>query len=240
MRASSARRKSWKINFCCVAHWLAPQKILEPVIRDDSSKQLFRNPATTKSLLRGPPGLHSRVGSGIFNMSSDPKHIRMRSRQFRTAAALFLALCAQTPGLSRAAGEQKFRSDEWITECEAGPSVGMPDCSITVPFWQSRGDQKGSFALVVMLQTGNVGIVGQPFPDRAVLRVDKNPPIECRQARYCVFPSVQAFAVLKQLKVGSLVLIDVFTAKAAFSFSLTAKGYRAGIAQIRAWGYRLE
>jgi len=164
----------------------------------------------------------------------------MRSRRFRTAALLFLSFCAQTPGLSWAAGEQKFRSDEWITECDATPGVGIPDCSITVPFWQTQGDQTGSFALVVMLQTGNVGIVGQPFPVRAVLRVDRNPPIECKQARYCVFPSVQAFAILKQLKVGSLILIDVFTPKTAFSFSLTPKGYQAGIAQIRAWGYRTD
>jgi hypothetical protein len=91
-----------------------------------------------------------------------------------------------------------------------------------------------------MLQTGNMGIVGQPTPIRAVLRVDKNPPIECRQPRYCVFPSTQALAVLRQLKVGSLILIDVFTEKGVFNFSLTPKGYQAGMAQIRAWGYRTE
>jgi len=43
---------------------------------------------------------------------------------------------------------------------------------------------------------------------------------------------------VKQLKVGSLILIDVFTAKGTFSFSLTPKGYQAGIAKIQAWGYR--
>ena len=93
--------------------------------------------------------------------------------------------------------------------------------------------------MVVMLQTGNIGIVGQPFPVKAVLRVDKNPPIECRQTRYCIFPSAQAFAVANQLKVGSLILIDVVTAKGTFSFSLTPKGYQAGMAKIQAWGYRL-
>ena len=140
----------------------------------------------------------------------------------------------------RAAAGQKFRADEWVTECDSDPGTGAPDCSITVPFWQTRGNPKGSFALVVTLQTGNIGIVGQPFPMRAALRVDKNPPIECRQARYCVFPSIQALAVLKQLKVGSLMLIDVYTEMGQFSFSLTPKGFQAGIAQIRAWGYRTE
>ena len=91
-----------------------------------------------------------------------------------------------------------------------------------------------------MLQTGNMGIVGEPFPTRAVLRIDKNPPIECREARYCVFPSIQAAAALKQLKIGSLILIDVYTEKGQFSFSLTPKGFQAGMAQIRAWGYRME
>jgi hypothetical protein len=164
----------------------------------------------------------------------------MHGRRVRIAAVLFLAFCTQTASFSWAAGAQKFRSDEWITECEAGPGIGAPDCSITVPFWQTQGDQKGSFALVVMLQTGNLGIVGQPFPVRAMLRVDKHPPIECKQARYCVFPSIQALAVIAQLKTASLILIDVFTTTGAFSFSLTPKGYQAGMAQIRAWGYRTE
>jgi hypothetical protein len=91
-----------------------------------------------------------------------------------------------------------------------------------------------------MLQTGNIGIVGQPPPVRAVLRVDKNPPVECRQPRYCVFPIVHALSILRQLKVGSLILIDVDTEKGSFSFSLTPKGYQAGLAQIHAWGYRTE
>ena len=164
----------------------------------------------------------------------------MRSWRCRIAAMLVLASCTQPPAFAWAAGGQKFRADEWITECDSGPSAGAPDCSITVPFWQTRGDPSGSFALVVMLQTGNIGIVGQPFPVRAVLRVDKNPPIECRQPRYCMFSSSQALAVLRQFKVGSLILIDVFTDRGTFNFSLTPKGYQAGIAQIRAWGYPTE
>jgi len=51
---------------------------------------------------------------------------------------------------------------------------------------------------------------------------------------------MQALNVVKQLKSGSLVLIDVYTEKSAFSFSLTPKGFQAGMAQIRAWGYRTE
>lgn len=163
----------------------------------------------------------------------------MHTIRVRMAGIFFLALSAELLTLPPAIGEQTFRSDEWITECEANPGGGTPDCSITIPFWQAGGDQNGSFALVVMLQTGNIGIVGQPIPIRAVLRVDKNPPVECRQTRYCVFPSAQGLTVVKQLKVGSLVLVDVFTVKGTFSFSLTPKGYQAGIAKIRAWGYRL-
>jgi hypothetical protein len=160
---------------------------------------------------------------------------KMQIGNFRRVLLPLLSLSAQCLVLAAAAGEQTFRSDEWITECDGGTY----DCSITVPFWQMQGDRGGSFALVVMLQTGNIGIVGQPFPIRAVLRVDKNPPFECRETPYCIFPSAQAIAAVRQLKVGSLILIDVFTAKATFSFSLTAKGYQAGIAKIRAWGYRL-
>lgn len=153
---------------------------------------------------------------------------------------LLVFFAIQAPGPSWSAEEQKFRADEWITECDPAIRTAVPDCSITIPFWQSHGEPSGSFALVVMLQTGNIGIVGQPYPVRAVLRVDKNLPVECRQPRYCVFPTTQALAVLKQLKVGALILIDVFTAKGTFSFSLTPKGYQAGLAQIRAWGYGTE
>jgi hypothetical protein len=156
-------------------------------------------------------------------------------------ALLVLLLCVfQAWGALPTFAGQKFRADEWVTECDSAPRAGAPDCSITVPFWQTRGAPKGSFALVVMLQTGNIGIVGEPFPTRAVLRIDKNPPIECREARYCVFPSIQALAALKQLKVGSLVLIDVYTERGEFNFSLTPKGFQAGMAQIRAWGYLTE
>jgi hypothetical protein len=159
----------------------------------------------------------------------------MQIGHLRSAVIPMLCLCVQFRAFSPAAGEQMFKSDEWITECSAEAS----DCSITVPFWQGQGYRGGSFALVVMLQTANIGIVGQPVPIRAVLRVDKNPPIECRQEHYCIFSSAQAIAAINQLNVGSLILIDVFTAKGTFGFSLTAKGYQAGIAKIRAWGYRL-
>lgn len=165
----------------------------------------------------------------------------VRGRRFGVAASVLLGLCVYVQLLvaTPASAAQQFRSDEWITECEGGPGAAAPDCSVTVPFWQTQGDQKGSFALVVMLQTGNIGIVGQPFPIKAVLRVDRNPPIECRQTRYCIFATAQALAVAKQLEAGSLILVDVMTERSTFRFSLTPKGYQAGIAKIRAWGYRV-
>ena len=98
-----------------------------------------------------------------------------RGRRFLTAIILFLTLSAQTPGLSWAAGGQNFRADEWITKCDSGPSTGAPDCSITVPFWQTRGDPSGSFALVVMLQTGNVGLSGSHFPSERCSASTKTP-----------------------------------------------------------------
>jgi hypothetical protein len=168
---------------------------------------------------------------GIFGMPTKRARIALELLILYTLLLVF----------SPSAKAQKFRADEWITECDRVAGIASSgDCSITIPFWQDRGEPRGSFALVIMLQTGNIGIVGQPIPLRAVLRIDKNPPIECRQERYCIFPSMQALAALKQLKLGALILIDVFTARGAYKFSLTPKGYQAGIAQIRAWGYRIE
>jgi hypothetical protein len=160
-------------------------------------------------------------------------------RRFLAPGLLLLMFCAWPLAAAPAPAAQTSRSDEWITECDPGGHAGAADCSITVPFWQTERGRDGSFALVIMLQTGNVGIVGRPFPVRAVLRIDKNPAVECRQTRYCIFPTDRAVAVVNELETGSLILIDVYTANAAFRFSLTPKGFQAGIAQIRAWGYRV-
>jgi hypothetical protein len=162
---------------------------------------------------------------------------RWTRRRCRSAAILVFAACTLLGVAGAGSATLRFRADEWVTEC--GGSLAT-DCSITVPFWQTGDDGKGSFALVVMLETGNIGIVGQPAPVRAVLRIDRNPPIECRATRYCIFPTAQSLSAVRELAVGSLVLIDVFTTRAHFSFSLTPKGYQAGVAQIRAWGYRIS
>lgn len=163
-----------------------------------------------------------------------------RMRRSRSCGILILTLLAGTGACDSALGAQRFQADDWITECGGRPSAGNGQCSITVPFWQTGDNGKGSFALVVMLQTGNIGIVGSPPPIKAVVRVDKNPAVSCTGSRYCIFPVSQSLALVNQLDIGSLILIDVFTAKSQFSFSLSPKGYRAGVAQIRAWGYQIS
>src|SRR5215470_15725431 len=75
-------------------------------------------------------------------------------------AAVLLILCGFLMRATAAAAE-KFQADEWVTECAPGTRTGTPDCAITVPFWQSHGTPKGSFALVIMVETGNIGIVGE-------------------------------------------------------------------------------
>jgi len=147
-----------------------------------------------------------------------------------------VALFGAAPGLG---AEQRYQADDWVAECSGPPGSGAL-CSITVPFWQTVADGRGSFALVLMLQTGDVGLVGTPVPVRAVLRVGKNPEAVCRGERYCIFPAAQSLALRRELDDASLILIDVFTAKIRFSFSLSTAGYRAVLAQIRAWGYQLS
>ena len=165
----------------------------------------------------------------------------MPSTRHRKRSGLALALFtgASLVGVAPAvATEQRYQADDWIAECD-GPADNGSACSITVPFWQTADEGRGSFALVVMLQTGDIGLVGTPPPMRAVLRIDKNPEAVCRGEHYCVFPSGQALALRRELDDASLILIDVYTAKSRFSFSLSPIGYRAGLAQIRAWGYPL-
>jgi hypothetical protein len=185
-----------------------------------------------------PSASNRRVRVERMPLASQKCHCKGASRG-RSPAIMVLTLAAGLGLCGSAVAAQRFQADDWITECGGRPGGSNGDCSITVPFWQAGGG-KGSFALVVMLETGNIGIVGSPPPLRAVLRVDKNPAAECRGSRYCIFPVGQSLALVKQLDIGSLILIDVFTAKSQFSFSLSPKGYRAGVAQIRAWGYQVS
>ena len=164
----------------------------------------------------------------------------MRSRKFRTTLIALLMCWLQAGHALSATGPQTFRADEWVTECDASRGAGGLDRSITVPFWESHGAPQGSFTLVVMLQTGNIGIVGRPFPIRAVLRVDNNPPIECGQPRNCAFPSAQPFSA--QATQNQVARPDrrLYGKRGQFSFSMTPKGFQAELAQIRGWGYRTE
>ena len=159
-------------------------------------------------------------------------------RKFRLAILLasvfYTLLIVDAP-----AGVEKYRSDDWVTVCEPVPGSHTQGCSLTVPFGGVQDGSRSAFALVVVLDSGTVGIVGEPYPVRAVLRIDKDLPIECDEWRYCLFPQNLGPAAIKDLEVGSLILIDVYTARARFRFSLTPLGYQAGIAQIRAWGHRL-
>jgi hypothetical protein len=182
------------------------------------------------------PDINRAADRSIRPTGANAKFRPASRRRSAVSAVIFLTAWLGTGGSAVAA--QRFQADEWITECGGGAGAGA--CSITVPFWQNGDNPKASFALVVMLRTGNIGIVGTPSPVRAVLRVDKNPAAECRGPRYCIFPTTQSAAVVSQLEIASLILIDVFTAKSQFSFSLSPKGYQAGVAQIRAWGYRLS
>jgi hypothetical protein len=161
------------------------------------------------------------------------RNTRHRLAGVALASAALLGLASGT------SAEQRYQADEWIAECSGVPG-SLGSCSITVPFWQAADGGKGSFALVVMLQTGDVGLVGTPPPARAVLRVDSNPQAVCQGQRYCIFPAAQSLALLRELDHAELILIDVYTAKGHYSFSLSPKGYHASVAQIRAWGYALN
>jgi hypothetical protein len=177
--------------------------------------------------------------SGGEGRPRPPRHPAANHRRAWLGLLLVALLRGQPIAPVSAGTMEKYQSDEWVTECEPEPGTRTIRCSITAPFGAVQKGKEGSFALVVLLDAGYIGIVGWPFPVRAVLRIDKDLPIECTEWRYCLFPRNQSLAAIKELEVGSLILVDVFTARATFRFSLTPRGYQAGIAQIRAWGHRL-
>src|SRR3954447_4870990 len=132
----------------------------------------------------------------------------------------------------------KFRADDWIIECDTAHQTANDDCSIIGVFRRALPDgARGSFSLLVDLKSRQLAVVGEPVPARANLRIDKNQAVRCTGIQ-CTFSNTDAETVIRQLQYGSLILIDVFTAKSVFQFSLSTKGFQAGMAKIQAMGYR--
>jgi hypothetical protein len=130
----------------------------------------------------------------------------------------------------------RFRSDDWLTECDTSHETADGDCSIIGVFRNSStGGTKGSFSFLIDLRNHQVAVVGEPAPTRATLTVDKNPVLGCTGSP-CIFSTSEADIISRQLELGSLALIDVFTAKGVFRSSLSPKGYQAGLAKIMANG----
>jgi invasion protein IalB len=127
----------------------------------------------------------------------------------------------------------QFQAGDWTTDCEI-EKKGSGDCSIIgVLKGNGASGTKGSFALAVELQTGQVVLVGKPDPIGAVIRVDKSQPTECRGTP-CLVPSDQAETLIAKLSTGRLVLVDLFSRNEIFRLSITTAGYRSGLSKILA------
>jgi hypothetical protein len=109
-----------------------------------------------------------------------------------------LFLSAYTSGLASATEGRKYRADEWIAESDPSPSTGAADCSIS-----------GSFALVVMLQTGNIG--GQPFPVRAVAAQIRGPQHGLLRNALGA-DGVRRVEIARQIRIGRASVYRVFAA----------------------------
>jgi len=141
-------------------------------------------------------------------------------------------------GFATSASAQTLRSeaDNWVAECGASPDT---DCSIIGVFKSSNpAGPEGSFSLLVDLRNRQVAVVGKPPPSRVTIRIDKNPGFECRGERYCIFSPADGETIVRQLKSGSLVLVDVVAGANAFRGSISTKGFRADLGKIRAQGLR--
>ena len=151
----------------------------------------------------------------------------------RQIVATFIGWSVLASPLPTLAEQLRFAADDWLTECASVlPAV---DCSLTAVFrgLDSRG-ATGSFAMVIGLENLLAAIVGQPFPAKATLRVDKFPPIDCVGRRHCLFANDDSAKLIGELAVGNLLLVDVYAGTHDFRASLSIKGYQAGIAKIRA------
>ena len=109
----------------------------------------------------------------------------------------------------------------------------------------ARGDRAeplsgpaGSYSLLVDVRNRLVAVVGKPTPSGATLRIDRNPALACRGESYCIFPTSDTETIMRQLKTGSLALVDVLAGKNVFQASISTKGYQANLGKIRAQGFR--
>jgi hypothetical protein len=127
----------------------------------------------------------------------------------------------------------KFESGPWVTECDFSRQQDQACSAIGVFGTTLPNGTKGSFSLLVDFTDERVAVVGKPTPTRATVQVDKNPSMGCTTSP-CIFSEADSNAITRQLKAGSLILIDVMTARATFRTSLSTQGYRAGIAKLLA------
>lgn len=130
----------------------------------------------------------------------------------------------------------KFDADNWFAECGALPDS---DCSIIGVFRNNNAaGPTGSFSLLVDLRNRMTAIVGKPSPSKATVRVDKYQAFECQGREYCIFSTSDSEAIARQLKSGSLVLIDVVAGGSILRASISTKGYQTDLGKIRAQGFR--
>jgi hypothetical protein len=179
--------------------------------------------------------LGGRIRAGAQPILVQDKRGRPPSRKARRLRIGLLVAGTVLPAIANAprAAAFQFRVDDWVTECRT-----PVDCSVTGLFQQTNLDgRRGSFALVIMLRSRQLAVVGQPFPLRARLQIDGNNPVECAGTRYCIFPSRASRRAIGELSTGSLVLVDVYTVKDVFRSSLSTIGYQDSLAKLRAEGY---
>jgi len=126
-------------------------------------------------------------------------------------------------GMAGPASAQTVQSqaDNWVAECGAAPNA---DCSIVGVFRSANpAGPTGSFSLLVGLRNRLVAVVGKPSPSRATIHIDKNLALECRGDQHCIFSAADAETIARQLKTGSLVLLDVVSGKDAFRASISTR-----------------
>lgn len=167
-------------------------------------------------------------------MPDAPARPPSRKRRGPILALVLAGLVLPAGATAPQAAGLRFRVDDWVTECAAA------GCSITGLFQQTNLDgRRGAFALVVMLGSRQLAVVGDPYPLRARLQIDANNPTACAGSRYCIFPGYEANRAIKELRDGSLILIDVYTTKDVFRLSLSTRDYQASLAKLQAEGYKV-
>lgn len=148
-------------------------------------------------------------------------------------ALTLLLVPAPTVGLAQQ--PTTFSAGEWKTECSVDRMTDRRGC-ITRLGLNKTNPPVGIFSLIISSVGPSVSMVGSPTPYETVIRIDRNPAMECKGIQVCQFSRADSSKIVRQLYGGTTLLVTVL-GSGVFEFTKEIGHYRTMLAKHQEWGY---